>query len=267
MEKKYLMESEVESFRLDFKVDKKTIHRQVKWAGIKKGMRVADLGCGSGAITSILHDLVQPGGSVVGIDRSKDRLDYAKQKYSKEGISFILRDLTGPLEDIGEFDFILVRFVLEYHLSQSPAMVRSFVKCLKGGGIICLIDLDHNPVNWYGATEKLESTFKQMINLAEEKFDFDPYAGRKLYSYLYDSNLLDIDVKVENHKVFFGEIDEFDVFNLLKKLEIVPAKMNFTYDHYPGGFEEFFQDAKQFLSSPRRFAYSPLILCRGIKPK
>ena len=101
-ESKYIMESDDESFRLDIKVDPELIRRQARWAGIKPGMRVADLGCGPGNIAAILHDMVQPGGSVVGVDGSSERLDYARNKYGREGIEFVSHDLAAPFEDLGE---------------------------------------------------------------------------------------------------------------------------------------------------------------------
>lgn len=264
-ENNYLMESDVESFRLDVKIEPDSIRQQAKWAGIRPGMRVADLGCGPGKITSLLYDLVQPGGLVVGVDGSADRLDYARRKYGRQGIEFVQQDITLPLDHLGDFDFIWVRFVLEYYLSGSAAMVKNFSRSLKPGGILCLLDLDHNPFTSYGMPERLDRTFRQIMQELVEKTDFDPWAGRKLYSMVYDLGFEDIDVRVENYRVAFGRIDEFDVFNMLKKIEVIPGRINFRFDDYPGGYDEFYQEAQAFLSDPRRFVYTPLIVCRGSK--
>ena len=72
----YQMESDEESLRLDLKTDIEIIEKQALWAGIKPGMRVADIGCGPGKITATLCKLVSPGGSALGIDGSNTRLDY-----------------------------------------------------------------------------------------------------------------------------------------------------------------------------------------------
>lgn len=265
-ENKYLMENDDEAYRLDIKIDAERIRQQAAWAGLRPGMRVADLGCGPGTITAILNDMVQPGGSVVGVDGSGERLDYARRKYGREGIDYRAANLAQPLDDLGRFDFIWVRFVLEYSRSGSFDMVRNFARCLKPGGILCLIDLDHNPLNYYGTSDRLDRTFRKIMQELEEKFNFDPYVGRKLYSFLYDLGFLDIDVRVENHRVTFGQIQEVEVFNMMKKIEVVPKKMNFVFEEYPGGHDEFYREAEEFFSNPRRFAYTPLILCRGVNP-
>lgn len=262
----YLMENEDEAFRLDRKVDEDIIVQQARWAGIKPGMRVADMGCGPGRISSILHKLVQPGGSVVGIDASPERVQFARENYGKDGVSFVCKDLSKSLTDLGEFDFVWVRFVLEYYLDRSFSLVRNLSSCLKPGGILCLIDLDHNQINYYGASDRLARTFKKVMHELEEKFNFDPYIGRKLYSFLYDLGYSDINVNVDVYKLIYGEINEVDVFNLMKKVEIIPQKMKFDFAEYPGGFNEFYHEAEAFLSDPRRFTYTPMVLCRGRKP-
>ena len=59
--------------------------------------------------------MVMPGGSVVGIDFSPERINHAKKHYGEgNSIDFFVHDLTKPLTGAGMFDVIWVRFVLEY---------------------------------------------------------------------------------------------------------------------------------------------------------
>ena len=81
---KYLMESDEETLRLDLKTDGMIVEKQALWAGIKRNMRVADLGFGSGKTTFYLHKLVQPHGEVVGLDFAEQRIKYAKKHYNKK---------------------------------------------------------------------------------------------------------------------------------------------------------------------------------------
>src|SRR4029450_5526964 len=53
--------------------------RVLRRAGIKRGMRVADLGCGVGMVTQLLGELVGPAGEVVGVDFSGEQLGQARR--------------------------------------------------------------------------------------------------------------------------------------------------------------------------------------------
>lgn len=85
----YLMESAEEVLRLDVKTESTVVEGQALWAGIRPGMSVADIGFGSGKTSAILHSLVQPGGSVLGVDGSGERTAYATSRYGDRGIRFV----------------------------------------------------------------------------------------------------------------------------------------------------------------------------------
>jgi ubiquinone/menaquinone biosynthesis C-methylase UbiE len=261
----YLMENDEETLRLDLKTDGKIVESQAIWAGIKPGMRVADLGFGSGKTTLYLHKLVQPNGEVIGVDIAKERIKFAKKHYNKKGIKYICRDICEPLEDLGMFDFIWVRFVLEYHKAKSFEIVRNISNILKPGGILCLIDLDYNCLNHFGLSDKLKKTFFELTKALEENTDFDPYVGIKLYSFLYDLDYQDIDVSMAAHHLIFGELNEIDAFNWTKKLEVAVKKLGYEFKEYRGGYKEFFEEFKKFFFDPRRFTYTPLISVKGQK--
>ncbi len=262
----YLMESEEEALRLDLKTDRKTVERQALWAGIRPGMRVADIGCGSGITTCCLNKLVQPNGEVVGVDISEQRIMHAKKHYSGTGIEFTCKDICEPLDDLGMFDFIWVRFVLEYHRSKSFDIVKNISNILKRRGILCLIDLDYNCLSHFGLSQRLERTIYKIINTLEKNADFDPYAGIKLYSYFYDLGYQDINVDLASHHLIFGELKETDAFNWTKKVEVAARNSGYRFEEYEGGYEEFFEEFKTSFADPRRFTYTPVISCRGCKP-
>ncbi|MBU0482691.1 MAG: methyltransferase domain-containing protein [Proteobacteria bacterium] len=262
----YLMESEDESLRLELKTDENKVLEQAVWAGIKAGMQVADLGCGPGKTTLAISKIIQPGGEITGVDFSEDRIRYALEHYKAPGMNFCCRDIRMPLDDLGRFDFVWVRFVLEYYLTGGREIVENALKILKPGGTICLIDLDNNCLNHYGIPARLERTIREIMSLLQERSNFDPYAGRKLYSFLYDLGLQEIDVSVAGHHVIYGRLEDADAFNWLKKAEVAPKKVGYGFAEYPGGYDEFLEEFKNFFHSPRRFTYSPIILCKAVKP-
>jgi SAM-dependent methyltransferase len=260
------MEDEDESLRLDRKTDPKLVRGQARWAGIREGMRVADMGCGSGKTSTVLKELVGPKGEVFALDFSPARYQFALDHYQAPGLHFLCRDVRDPLDDLGPFDFIWVRFLLEYYRSSAFEMVRHFSAYLRPGGILCLIDLDHNALNHYGIPERLEKTLKELAALSERVVDFDPWAGRKLYAHLYDLNFEEIKARASVYHLIYGPLKERDAFNWVKKIEVGPAKLGYDFRAYDGSFESFKEECLTYIRDPRRFIYTPLIACRGRKP-
>ena len=172
----YLMEHDEEIYRLEVKTDIKAVQQQARWAGIIPGMRVADIGCGPGKTSHILHQMVQPGGQVVGVDWSEERLQHAEQTYGGDTITFDRRNIVEDMTDLGQFDFIWVRFFLEYHRESALQIVKNLSDITKPGGIICLIDLDYNCMNHYQMPDRLALNMEKFVRKLERDADFDPYS-------------------------------------------------------------------------------------------
>ena len=263
----YLMESDKETLRLEAKTDLAQLRRQALWCGVKPGMRVLDAGCGPGKTTALLHEMIQPGGSITGIDFSEERILYARKKYGdKKGIEFHMQDLLKSMEWLGQYDLVWVRFVLEYYRAEAPQIVKNLKRCVKPGGYLCLLDLDYNCLSHYELPEQIAAMLTKIMQVMEAKYNFDTYAGRKLYAFLYDNGFEKMDVELMGNNIIYGQIKAQDQFDWIKKIEVAAKKAKGIVDDYPGGFEKLFEDLKIFLNNPRRFTYSPLILCKGRRP-
>ena len=83
-------------------------------AGLRRGMRVADLGCGVGMVTAALAELVGPEGHVVGIDASAAQLAQARALLHPGGgnISFVEASATDTGLPPASFDLVYCRFLL-----------------------------------------------------------------------------------------------------------------------------------------------------------
>src|SRR5262249_32839410 len=83
-------------------------------AGVRRGMRVADLGGGVGMVAALLAALVGPEGRVVGIDSSGAQLDLARERLEAGGASAGLVEASAT--DTGlppeSFDLVYCRFLL-----------------------------------------------------------------------------------------------------------------------------------------------------------
>ena len=263
----YLMENFEEAIRLEMKTDPEAVRKQALWCGLKPGLRVLDAGCGPGKITSILQEIVKPDGTILGVDYSEERIDYAKKNYGqKEGIDFQIHDLRDPMNGFGLFDSIWVRFLLEYNREESPDIIRNLTACLKPGGYLCLMDLDHNCLNHYQLPANMHDILFQLMDMLEREYNFDPYSGRKLYAYMYDLGYQDLQVDLIAHHLIYGKIRDEDLFNWIKKVEVASLKAKELFETYSGGHDVFFADFSKFFLDQRRFTYTPLIICKGMKP-
>lgn len=260
----YLMDNIDESLRLEIKTDPDAVRQQAAWCGVKPGLRVLDAGCGPGLTTSILHEMIQPDGEIVGIDYSPKRIDYAKKRYGQlTGIQFELHDLKEPAKHLKKFDLIWVRFVLEYNRKESRLIVKHLTECLNPGGYLCLMDLDYNCLSHYELPHLMEEILFKLMGHLEGEFNFDPYSGRKLYSFLYDLKYQNIRMNMVPHHLIYGDVKDEDLYNWIKKVEVISQRLEDLFDPYPGKRNGFFNDFKKFFLDPRRFTYTPLILCKG----
>jgi SAM-dependent methyltransferase len=188
------------------------------------------------------------------------------EHYAESGISYVLGDARTSLSDQGRFDLVWIRFLLEYYEQLSYAITKNAYQLLNPGGTICLLDLDHNCLGHFGASERLERTMRNMVLATQRQYGFDPFVGRKLYAYLYDLGCVDIEVRMSAHHLIYGELSEIDRFNWLSKAEAARNTPGLFAGAYPGGYEEFRCEMVAYLEHPRRFIYTPLMMCKGKKP-
>jgi len=128
-----------------------------------------------------------------------------------------------------------------------------------------LIDLDYNCLSHFGISATLEKAMRGVMQHLEQRADFDPYVGRKLYSFLFDLNFSEIRVKMDSHHLIYGPVKEKDRFNWTKKVEIAARQSGYGFKEYENGFQGFQSEFQAFFHDPRRFTYTPIISCRGRK--
>ncbi|MEK7110212.1 MAG: methyltransferase domain-containing protein, partial [Patescibacteria group bacterium] len=98
-----------------------SIQRYIKKIGVKKGMKLIELGCGTGRFLSYLGT-VFPELKIYGVDYSSSVIDYANKKYANNRLIFKKTDTTkDKLFSSGSFDFVISSHVIE-HIKQKDGI-------------------------------------------------------------------------------------------------------------------------------------------------
>lgn len=112
-------------------------------AGLMPGMRVLDVGSGSGDVSFLAADLVGSYGQVLGVDRSAAAVDRARTRAVRRNLSNIVFEVGNPasMQFDRPFDAIIGRFVLMYQ--DDPARsLRHMMRYLRAGGLVAFQELD-----------------------------------------------------------------------------------------------------------------------------
>ncbi len=114
--------------------------RALESGGLESGMRVLDIGCGSGDVTLLVAELVGPSGSVVGLDRDEPTVLAARARALTRGVHHVAFEL-GEVDEgsrVGEFDALVGRFVLMHQLDPAGTLAQAVRPVRPGGPVIIL---------------------------------------------------------------------------------------------------------------------------------
>ena len=112
-------------------------------AGLTAGMRVLDVGSGSGDVSFLAADLVGSDGCVLGVDRSSAAVERARTRAIRRNIhnvSFEIGDFASMHFD-RPFDAIIGRFVLMYQDDPATSL-RNMVRYLREDGVAAFQEVD-----------------------------------------------------------------------------------------------------------------------------
>ena len=115
--------------------------RAFRDAGIELGMRVLDIGCGTGDVSRAVATVVGESGSVLGIDRGEKAVEAARAWAQKRGLT----NLDFTVSEIDEFhrpagfDAVVGRFILMHQPDPARALA-SVVRSVRAGGVVCMIE-------------------------------------------------------------------------------------------------------------------------------
>lgn len=261
------MDSSREADRLLKKSDYQSTKDQLLETGLSSGMLAMDAGGGAGFVTKIMHEIVGDAGRVSLVDLSQERLSVARQHTGgPNNIDFVASDLAKIPVASNSYDYIFCRFVFEY-LPDPQSVLKEFFRIIKPGGHVVVGDLDHNILSHYPISKELESQYLEIVTQLEKMKSWDPYVGRKLYTWFYEQGFSNIDVSFRAHHLIYGPLQTRDRENMQSKFDqvgdlIAAGRIQVGFD-----FKVFVKEFMEFFESPGRFSYSPLVIVRATKAK
>ena len=138
--------------------------RVLEAAGITKGMKVLDVGCGAGDVSLLAAKLVGPSGSVVGVDSNPVILETARQRACAAGlsnISFVEGDIRDMVLD-NDFDAAVGRLVL-VHVGDQVAALQAIAQHVRSGGIVAFHEGDFGLFESLAANETTPQLYRQTV--------------------------------------------------------------------------------------------------------
>jgi SAM-dependent methyltransferase len=120
----------------------------VRALGIAPGMRVADLGAGTGYFLGVLSAAVGPTGSVFAVDREPRMVEHLRARAEREGIRNVVPVLASrddPRLPPGVVDLILVVDTF-HHIDERLGYLRAMRRFLSPAGRVAIIDWHERPL-------------------------------------------------------------------------------------------------------------------------
>jgi SAM-dependent methyltransferase len=155
---------------------------------LSSGMRLIDVGCGTGAIARRVAVRVSPT-PVVGLDTEPDQLEAAGRASSAR-----LRLVRGRAEELpfahAAFDGAYCRFLLE-HLTDPSRAIREMKRVVRDNGWICALEWEPDALVMYPPCPAVLGLW-QAIYAFQASTGVDPRIGRRLYALFCDAGLREV---------------------------------------------------------------------------
>lgn len=177
------------------------------------GHRVLDIGCGVGADTLSLADIVGPTGHISGIDVDQAAVDEANRRAREAGVSrWVEHNAVAaaelPFAD-NSFDACHSERVFIHLLNPEPVFAQ-MVRVTKPGGWIAVIDADGGSLSMDTPESDIE---RRIVQYWARKHN-NGYAGRQLYGIFKKHGMVDITVEIDP-----GRTHDFEMAAYLLKLD------------------------------------------------
>ena len=256
----YLMESAGEGQRLLAQERANPSAVRLLQAGLSAGMKVADLGCGSGAVMTSILELVGPEGSVTGLDPSLERVEEARALV--QGAANVeVKQGSLPATGLPEqaFDFTWSQFVFEY-LREPATALQEMIRLTKPGGTVAVADVDGIGLAFWPRPAVVEEGIEPFMRaLTSTGFDF--FVGRKLFTLFRQAGLKDVSVHLSSLYVSAGA-DARLLADYTQRFEVLAPIASKTFGSEQK-YWDFTQGYLSMLADPDALKYAVVLTVAG----
>jgi SAM-dependent methyltransferase len=115
------------------------------------GAEVADVGCGPGAVSTVLAEIVGPTGAVYAVDRDLQALRFGRDSAKEAGLrNIVFSEGTATATGLapGSVDVVMLRHVLAHNGGHEQAIVNHLATLVRPGGSVYLVDVELTAARW-----------------------------------------------------------------------------------------------------------------------
>ena len=177
---------------------------------LKKGLRVLDIGCGTGAISKGIAESVGPTGYVIGIDNTEKFITSGKESYRATSNLEIIHGDLFTYEPDQEFDLIVGARTLQW-LSNPKEALRKLKTMLKAGGQLSILDYNHEALEWKPQPPESMKIFYQTFLKWRADAGMNNHIAEDLADYFEETGFHSIEVYNSNEVYSATEVLETNI--------------------------------------------------------
>jgi len=158
-------------------------------AGLTAGMRVLDVGSGSGDVSFLAAELVGESGFVLGVDRSPAAVERARTRALQRNLRNVAFEVGDPasMHFDRPFDAIIGRFVLMYQ-NDPAASLRNMMRYVRPAGLVAFQELDSTACRSWPAVPSFDTAARWLAE-ALRGSGARPDFGLEMHSLFLDCGL------------------------------------------------------------------------------
>lgn len=170
-------------------------------------MRVLDVGCGTGAITTGIAKAVGPAGQVIGVDRDEALLETARSNHGAlKNLQFECGDATQIAFRERRFDIVNAARVLQW-IDHPRRVIASMRRAAKSSGVVVALDYNHSMNHWQPDPPDAFTVGYRAFLAWRDANRWDNEMGNHLPDLFRAAGLMDVRCEVQDEVTERGEPD------------------------------------------------------------